>query len=101
MGQTAELPVHCSATSHWSAAGRQVCVGGLNASAGQSFATPSHVSATSQTPAAARHSAALFASAGHAAAAPVQCSATSHAPTDGRQTMVAGTNALAGHAALE
>src|SRR5437764_13624325 len=83
-GQAFEEPSQLSATSHWSAAGRQTAV--LFASAGQLLLTPSQLSARSHGPAAARHTAVLFASAAPWLLTPSQLSATSHAPAAGRQT---------------
>src|SRR6266403_1367395 len=81
-GQLLDEPSQLSATSHWSAAGRQTAV--LFASAGQSLPTPSQLSGTSHTPAAGRQTAVLFASAGQFTPLPSQVSAVSQAPADGR-----------------
>src|SRR5438552_15435771 len=83
-GQVFEEPSQLSATSHWSAAGRQTAV--LFASAGQLLLTPSQLSATSHGPAAGRQTAVLFASAGQLVPVPSQVSAGSQAPADGRHT---------------
>ena len=67
-GQSDDVPVQVSATSHPPAAGRQTVPAGANASAGQ------------------------------AADVPVQVSAASHVPVDARQTVVAGAKPSAGQA---
>src|SRR5207302_1745649 len=99
-GQLLDEPSQLSATSHWSAAGRQTAV--LFASAGQLLLTPSQLSARSHGPAAARQTAVLFPSAGRSPPRRSQVSAVSQAPAGGRQTKAPATlcTASGGHSAL-
>src|SRR5207302_821309 len=101
-GQLLDEPSQLSATSHWSAAGRQTAV--LFASAGQLLLTPSQVSAVSQAPADGRQTKApatlCTASGGHSALVPVQLSAMSHGPADARQVTDAGWKPSAGQSLL-
>jgi len=87
-GQSAEVPVHVSATSHGPTASRQTVVAGLNAFGGHSPELPVHVSATSQGPSAGRQTVVtgLNAFGGHSIEVPVQTSGRSQGPAAARQT---------------
>jgi hypothetical protein len=92
-GQTPEVPVQVSATSHSPASWRQTKVLGLNWST-QVLAVPLQWSVASQAPPCDVPVQVVVLgsklSAGHAPELPVQVSATSHCPVSARQTKVAG-----------
>ncbi len=100
LGQAADAPLHDSAVSQTSAAGRHTPPF-ANASVGHAAAEPVHDSATSQGPATGRHTFVDGAklSAGHAAELPLQTSAMSQGPAAARHVLPGGASRSGGHAA--
>jgi len=97
-GQAPLAPVHCSATSHWPAEGRQVTVLGAKAST-HVLAVPEQWSPASLSHAPPCELPAQLVdddakpSAGQVPLTPVHCSATSHWPAEGRQVTMLGAKA--------
>src|SRR5439155_1480060 len=99
-GQTVLDPVQVSARSHSPAVGRHVAPA-FPAGCWHASLEPSQASVLHGLPSSVQLvPAALFASTGQLAADPVHFSAGSHSPADGRQVIVAGSNASARHTVL-
>jgi hypothetical protein len=100
-GQSLDTPSQLSATSHASAAARQVAV--LFRSSGQPAIEPLQFSGRSHAPAAGRQTVegGWKSSVGQVGLEPVQFSATSHAPAALRHTVDAGKKSSAGHDPLD